>query len=175
MEQSKKEETNSTLSRANVIDRFNGDNKFLSNFYASTFFYEGKKYATVEHAYQAAKSHDPIEQEEIRRAVSPSQAKKMGRSVKLVDGWDDIKAKVMLDLLRIKFQNPFLRHLLLQTGDAILIEGNTWHDVYYGVCRCDKCGWQGQNVLGKLLMSIREEIKAENAIDSQLLKETDES
>lgn len=147
----------------NVIDRFNNENKFLSNFQASTIFYEGKKYATVEHAYQAQKSVDPQEQEEIRNAISPSQAKKLGRRVKAWDGWSDAKAALMLELLRLKFQNPFLRHKLLATGEAILIEGNTWHDRFYGICRCTKCNNQGLNVLGKLLMQVRDEIRLEEA------------
>lgn len=159
------DESSNTLLRANVIDRFNGNNKFLSNFQASTIFYEGKKYASVEHAYQAMKSVDPIEQEEIRNAVSAGQAKKLGKRVKIQDHWNDIKAGIMLELLRLKFQNPFLRHQLLLTGDAIIIEGNTWHDQFFGICKCDKCGNTGQNVLGKLLMQVRDEVLAEEQAD----------
>ena len=143
-------------SERKIIDRFNIDYKFLSNFQASTFFYDGKRYATVEHAYQAMKSTDPIEQEKIRNAVSPSQAKKFGKNVQLRGDWENIKVDVMRELLEIKFQNPFLRHKLIATGDATLIEGNTWGDTYWGVCK-----GVGENVLGKLLMELRDKINEE--------------
>ncbi len=62
----------------------------------------------------------------------------------------------MLDLLRIKFTIPTLRERLLATGDQTLIEGNTWGDTYWGVCR-----GVGLNNLGTLLMQVREECRAE--------------
>jgi hypothetical protein len=55
-----------------------------------------------------------------------------------------------------------LRKKLLATGDATLIEGNYWHDNYWGVCTCENCvsnGIVGRNRLGTLLMKVREEIK----------------
>ena len=60
----------------------------------------------------------------------------------------------MMYLLRIKFSNKRLEHLLLNTEDAILIEGNWWGDKFWGVCR-----GEGQNWFGHLLMSLREEIR----------------
>lgn len=163
--------SSSSSDDANAITRFRGEFKFLSNFEASTFFWKGKKYATLEHAYQAAKSIYPDEAEAIRNAIAPSQAKKMGKMVRTYDGWDDDKAGIMLELLRLKFQNVFLRWKLLQTGNAVLIEGNTWHDTYWGVCKCDKCGNSGLNTLGKLLMQVREEVKAENENDATMAKQ----
>ena len=60
--------------------------------------------------------------------------------------------------MRAKFtQNPKLKEQLLSTGDAILIEGNTWNDRYWGV---DASSGVGKNHLGKLLMKIRSELKA---------------
>jgi predicted NAD-dependent protein-ADP-ribosyltransferase YbiA (DUF1768 family) len=60
----------------------------------------------------------------------------------------------MRDLLRQKFAHPELRRLLLATGDAELVEGNTWGDRFWGVC-----AGRGQNHLGRLLMAIRAEIR----------------
>jgi ribA/ribD-fused uncharacterized protein len=159
------EKTEDSLLQANVINRFNNENKFLSNFQASTFFYKGKKYASVEHAYQALKTLDPDEHEKVRNAVSPSQAKKFGKSLTLREDWDLVKSTIMLELLRLKFQNPFLRMKLIATGNAILIEGVTWHDTFWGVCNCPKHNGEGQNVLGKLLMQVREEVKIEDQSD----------
>ena len=65
----------------------------------------------------------------------------------------------MREVVICKFmQNPDLMKKLLATGDAKLVEGNTWHDNYWGICRCgsrDKCG-TGSNMLGKILMQVRD-------------------
>ena len=61
----------------------------------------------------------------------------------------------MKELLMAKFsQNEDLKKKLLDTGDATLIEGNTWGDKYWGVCK-----GVGKNRLGELLMEVREELK----------------
>lgn len=56
----------------------------------------------------------------------------------------------MTDLCKIKFRDPYLQKLLQDTGDAELIEGNWWHDEFWGVCN-----GIGQNQSGKILMVIR--------------------
>lgn len=152
----------SSPEKPNVIERFNADFKFLSNFAGSTFFHDGKKYASVEHAYQAAKCANPDEFEKVRTAISPSQAKKFGKEAMLRDGWDELKVPLMKTFLDIKFTNPFYRFKLIETGKAIIIEGNTWHDTFWGVCNCPKHNGEGQNLLGKLLMAVRDEIITED-------------
>ena len=65
--------------------------------------------------------------------------------------------------LREKFKDPELREMLLDTGDEELVEGNFWHDLWWGDCGCKKCkDVPGKNILGKLLMELREKIKKEN-------------
>jgi hypothetical protein len=59
--------------------------------------------------------------------------------------------------LKEKFKNTTLRKLLINTGDKVLKEGNTWNDTYWGVNQQGK----GKNVLGRLLMKLRSEIKEE--------------
>lgn len=137
-----------------TIDRFDGEYAFLSNFWNSKVQYDGMEFNSVEHAYQAAKSLDKDERIKIRNAKNAAAAKKLGQHVTLRRDWDNIKLDVMLNLLRQKFVIPELRQLLLNTGDAELIEGNTWNDVFYGVCR-----GRGMNHLGKMLMRIRDEIR----------------
>lgn len=136
-----------------VIDSFRGSYRFLSNFYPSTITYENVVYPTVEHAYQAAKALDAETKESIRVAPTAAIAKKLGQSCKLIGDWEDLKIVIMRELLFLKFALPPLRALLLETGDADLIEGNTWGDTFWGVCR-----GRGQNWLGKLLMEVRAEI-----------------
>lgn len=141
------------------IGRFSGQFSFLSNFYESVLEYEGVKYPTVEHAFQAAKTQDSETRRQIAKMQTPSEAKAAGnRNGILKDfdpiGWELRKDKVMEELLRIKFQNPDLKNLLAQTGNAKLIEGNTWGDTYWGV---DLETGEGANKLGVILEGIRSE------------------
>lgn len=138
-----------------VIDDFSPRLKygFLSNFYLSTIYVDKKPYASVEHAYQAHKVLDTNSQELIRKAATPQEAKKLGRCVQLRSDWEEIKIPLMHSFLRQKFENPFLQHMLLETGEAELIHVNTWNDKFWGVCR-----GVGQNWLGRLLMEIREDL-----------------
>jgi ribA/ribD-fused uncharacterized protein len=139
-----------------TIDSFRGDFGFLSNFYESSIWLDGDRYPSVEHAYQAAKSGDATTKKMIREAKTPGIAKRLGQSCQLSGDWETRKVLVMRTLVREKFKNPLLRSLLLATENATLVEGNTWNDRFWGVCR-----GSGQNWLGKILMEVREECKLE--------------
>lgn len=142
-----------------MIEKFEGKYDFLSNFYESEIEFEGIIYPTVEHAFQAAKTLDIKEREEIAKLPNPSLAKRAGRSVKLRMDWENIKDEVMLTCLRAKFAIPELRERLIHTGNEWLVEGNTWHDNYWGDCSCFKCAnIKGKNTLGYLLCKVRKEI-----------------
>ena len=136
------------------IDRFTGPYAFLSNFYiADVLGVDDTLYPSVEHAFQAAKATGRAERSRIRMAESPALAKYLGQRVTLREDWDRHKRDVMLKLLRSKFtRHTALRTMLLDTGDAELIEGNTWNDTYWGVC-----AGVGENHLGRLLMQVRGE------------------
>lgn len=133
------------------IDKFDGtEYGFLSNFYPSPIEYKGIKYPTVEHMFQALKSLNPVERMAIAAAATPGQAKRMGRRVSLRGDWEAVKVDVMRTALQLKFSDPTLKAKLIATGDAELIEGNTWNDTFWGVCR-----GTGRNMLGTLLMELR--------------------
>lgn len=92
--------------------------------------------------------------------LSPKDAKRRGRNVKLRADWDAVKDGIMEEIVRAKFtQNKDLGEKLLATGDAVLIEGNTWNDRYWGV---DIKTGAGHNHLGKIIMKIRTELKEDN-------------
>lgn len=140
-----------------MIDSFTGKYDFLSNFHISPIlfrFIDEDIYApTVEHAFQAAKSNKMTQQKHILKARTPSEAKKLGRRVDLIEDWDDIRDEVMLRLIRLKFTiHTDLKQKLLDTGEEELIEGNTWGDSYWGVC-----DGEGKNQLGMTLMKVRDE------------------
>jgi ribA/ribD-fused uncharacterized protein len=136
-----------------TIEQFRGEYEWLSNFYPVPVMYDAYVYRSVEHAYQAAKTLDPRERAAIRQCLTAGKAKRLGATVTLRADWDTARRGVMLILLRRKFQRADLRSKLLATGDAVLIEGNTWGDTYWGVCR-----GRGENVLGQLLEQVRAEL-----------------
>lgn len=133
---------------------FEGEHRFLSNFYPCRVTYEGQPYLSSEAAFQAAKSIDP----EVRKGfmyVTAAESKKMGRQVALRPDWDQVKEQVMYDILMDKFtRHDYLRLSLIKTGNAFLEETNTWGDTYWGVC-----GGVGKNRLGALLMNVRDRLR----------------
>ena len=154
-----------------VIRSFKGDHAFLSNFaqldepipcvpgYAMT----------SEHAYQACKTRDFALRQRILNAATPGGAKRLGREIpqnRLVACWDGIRVDVMREVLRIKFDlNPRFASLLLATGEAQIVEGNTWGDTFWGVCN-----GVGENHLGKLLMERRADLKTRTELKVRLVR-----
>ena len=92
--------------------------------------------------------------------MSPGEAKSAGRRLKLRTDWEKVKDQVMEDLVRKKFSDRGLARGLLETEDAELIEGNTWNDQTWGMVKDSDGKWHGQNRLGKILMKVREELRA---------------
>ena len=148
------------------IVKFEEEYRFLSNFWPARIkrnyidddqvpslqVVTWVSFPSVEHAYQASKCVDIREASVFLEDTPAGFAKKMGAKVKLRPDWEVCKDAVMEHWVRRKFQNTELSEKLLATGDAELIEGNTWGDRYWGVCN-----GIGQNKLGKILMKIRAE------------------
>jgi ribA/ribD-fused uncharacterized protein len=152
----------------NRIVHFAYEHDFLSNFYPSPVMFDGMNYASVEHAYQAAKTLDSEKRLVFTSGFNPNlsaaQAKKIGRSLDIREDWEKVKVPVMRELLFRKFAKGELREKLIATGDAYLQEGNWWHDVFWGVCyhkmegkTCRQPEHEafGGNHLGYLLMDVR--------------------
>ena len=128
----------------------------FSNFARYPVHIGGKRWPTSEHYFQAQKFRDAADREQIRRAKTPMIAARLGRdrSKKLRPDWDGARVDVMRVALRAKFeQHPDLRFLLLSTGDAKLVE-HTENDDFWG----DGGDGRGQNMLGRLLMGLRDEL-----------------
>ncbi len=135
-----------------MIVCFDGEYAFLSNFYETPIFYKDLLYQNSEAAFQAQKC--PRRAHEFC-VLPPGKAKKLGRKVELRIDWDLVKNAVMHDVVKAKFtQNPDLRKKLIDTGYEELVEGNYWNDKYWGVCN-----GEGLNMLGKILMVVREELR----------------
>lgn len=139
-----------------AITRFSDAYRFLSNFYPCLIYAtDGVIYPSVEHAFQAHKTLVLSDREQIARLPTPKAAKDRGRTVALREDWEHVKVTIMAALLRIKFADPELRRKLLETGDALLVEGNSWGDNFWGVHKGSR---DGKNYLGRLLMLIRDDL-----------------
>ncbi|GJQ27182.1 MAG: hypothetical protein HBSAPP02_22140 [Phycisphaerae bacterium] len=140
---------------AAAIDSFSGEYRYLSNFWLAAVTYEGKRYPSVEHAYQAAKTLDVGERARIAGLATASEAKRAGRGLRVRVDWEQVKLGVMEQCVRDKFLNHAdLGAKLLATGEAELVEGNDWGDRFWGVCE-----GRGENHLGKILMKVRSELR----------------
>ncbi|HVI01743.1 MAG TPA: NADAR family protein [Enhygromyxa sp.] len=129
----------------------------FSNFAAYPITLGGKRWPTSEHYFQAHKFSDPQLREKIRKAKTPMIAARLGRdrSAPLRRDWESVKVQVMTEAVLAKFtQHDDLRTLLLETGDAKLIE-HTDNDAYWG----DGGDGSGKNMLGIVLMRVRERLR----------------
>ena len=129
----------------------------FSNFSPHPIQLKGKTWPTSEHYFQAQKFAGTHHEEEVRRTKSPMIAARLGRSRArpLRKDWESVKDDIMREALQAKFtQHADLRELLLQTGEASLVE-HTTHDSYWG----DGGNGTGRNRLGHLLMELREKLK----------------
>ena len=138
-----------------VIDKFDGAFRMFSNFYKSPVFLVGACYDCVENAFQAAKVCEREERKPFYHAA-PGDAKRMGRKVQLRADWEDVKQQVMLCMCAQKFSPGTNAYAMLKAARYnLIIEGNTWHDNYWGDCTCKRCsGKSGRNALGEILMRI---------------------
>lgn len=137
------------------IKGFSGEYRWLSNFHQLEYpiNFLGQEFNTTENLYQAMKCNDYEDFVSIANA-SPALAKKLGRQVKLVKNWDLIRLQTMEYVQLLKYEQPTLRNLLIETGDAYIEERNSWNDIFFGVCN-----GIGENHLGKIIMKIRKHIK----------------
>lgn len=130
----------------------------FSNFAAYPITLGKKKWPTTEHYFQAQKFENSADREEIRKANSPMLAARLGRDrkKKLRKDWEAVKVGIMRQALEAKFtQHAELKDLLLSTGSAKLVE-HTANDSYWG----DGGDGTGKNMLGLLLMELREKLSA---------------
>lgn len=140
---------------------FSGKYSWLSNFALCSVRYENVLYPTVENAYVAAKTLN-LDHRRLVQDCYPGQAKKYGKNFDLREDWERIKVLVMKQLLLQKFSQSPYRELLISTDGQYIEETNWWHDTFWGVCE-----GKGKNMLGTLIMDIRDDILAEIVNDSK--------
>lgn len=160
------------LNKPPEIKEFKGAYDWLSNFAPCKFVHLGIEYESTEAFYQAWKFSavdtlkvvigDELVEVNAREYIAKQPAnitKRLGKKAKLCWNWDTVRVEVMKVALEEKFKIPKFRNLLLSTSNATLVEGNWWHDNFWGDCSCPKCkGIPGANTLGRLLMEIRSKL-----------------
>lgn len=126
----------------------------LSNFHVEDLIVDDMLFHCSEAAYMAQKTHNLNEKKALQPLVGGA-AKRFGQKITLREDWEEVKVDAMMKVVRAKFQqSKFCRDLLLSTGDKLIVESNWWGDDFWGICSSF-----GQNNLGKILMSIREELR----------------
>lgn len=133
----------------------------FSNFAAYPLRIDGQIWPTSEHYFQAQKFLDNEHQNAIRSEKSPMIAARMGRDRKrpLRKDWESVKVAVMRKAVLEKFrQHDDHRAILIATKDAKLVE-HTTNDAFWG----DGGDGSGKNMLGRILMEVREILRNEAA------------
>ena len=156
--------------------QFRGKYGFLSNFHKLTnpittgIDNELFSFNTVESAYQSAKSLLPSSRKKFEvkytagSSLGPKDAKEFGNNLRRLGrvrgDWEFIKLQLMYNLVLQKFfYNPDLFKMLLNTGNELLVEDNYFKDEYWG-----RCNGVGLNMLGKILMKVRDDARNHEAI-----------
>ena len=137
--------------------QFKDEYRWLSNFAPVEIEYEGRTFPSLEHAYQAAKSTDSTWKDYCASGVSSGNVKRKSKNIIYQPDWEEVKVEVMSTLVTKKFSVEPYKSQLIETGDLEIVEGNTWGDTFWGV---DVRTGEGMNVLGKMIMEIRDELKA---------------
>lgn len=145
--------------KVGVVKEFRGEYAFLSNYYYNPFTWRGIVFPTGEHAFSCAKTWyltngDPVVwRERILSDPAPVKAKYHGRSMAIdAKQWDANKVQYMREIVHARFQTSEQSMVgpLINTGAMMLVEGNTWNDVFWG-----RCNGKGFNTLGAILMEER--------------------
>ncbi len=143
-------------------------NGWMSNMARFPILHAGKVWLTAEALFQALRFDDSSIKEAIREAKSPMTAKWRAKAHKeqmVVSERSERDVKNMRLVLRLKVaQHPELAQQLLDTGDEVIVEDATSHPggsaKFWGAVLKDGV-WVGENVLGKLWMELREELRKE--------------
>lgn len=147
---------------------FWGNKDIYSNFYNKPFFYKGMKVSCSEVAFMIEKALQFNDQEVVaalRKVTNPAHAKSLGRKIKNYDDaiWNEVRFDKMKEVLSAKFSDPVLAKQLQETGKRIIVEASPV-DKIWGIGLDEnhpdaqnESKWLGQNLLGKVLMDVRDD------------------
>lgn len=135
----------------------------FSNLYKRELEFEGVKYPTSEHAYQAGKARKESVRDWILSAPTPALVAMAAHGLytwDIVPDWSKVKFDRMRGVLYAKFsQHQDLKEILLSTGTSRLVESATVDNAVNRLW--GEVNGKGKNMLGVLLMELREQLSAE--------------
>jgi ribA/ribD-fused uncharacterized protein len=160
-----------------ILRTFSGRYAALSPMYQSGFFFEGGEYQSAAAAFEAAKITNLADRVSfLAWNCKPWEAHRKGKMIPaswIRRDFDSVQPDIMLSIQRAKFSWPEPQRLLASTPGVQLVYGNLVHDNFWGVCSCHEvsaskrkygtgqhCNGTGQNLLGKILMQVRQELLA---------------
>ena len=151
----------------------------FSNFFKSIFIWNillssdgptlgEKTFNCGEQAFHYAKAiifGDEETAQKILNEPEPSKQKELGRTVSNFNNevWNNVSYFIMLQIQIAKFSQPGLYDILMDTGDANIIEG-AYYDKQWGNGKSPNDTFEdnkpnGKNLLGKAIMEAREIIR----------------
>ena len=143
----------------------------FSNWHPSKFKIEGITFENAEQYMMCSKAMTMRDFETAKKILAtsdPRTIKALGKEVKNFNSalWDSVKFNVVFSGCMAKFsQNENLKKALLDTGDKELCEASPY-DKIWGLGVDEQTAkttppetWPGENLLGKVLMKVRDELK----------------
>lgn len=153
------------------ITAFQSKYAWLSNFFPCRIHLQGIDFNSGEHAFQYIKARRngcPELATRILKSNEAKDAKQAGYGITILENWDGEKEEMMSRVIEAKFkQNPELAQKLIATGDSTLVEATS--DRFWGAHATlnskslKEKNWEGNNVLGQLLMTLREDLRRDTA------------
>jgi ribA/ribD-fused uncharacterized protein len=142
----------------------------FSQWWEKEFSVNGISYPTAEHFMMAEKARlfgDKQILEEILKAKTPAEVKKLGRKIKNFDEeiWLENRFKIVVEGNYHKFSDPIYTAFLLGTGNKIIVEASPM-DTIWGIGLAQDSNkiynpntWRGLNLLGFALMEVRDRLR----------------
>lgn len=143
--------------------RFKG--RYISNWFSNMYLCnitsndDGITYKSVENYFQAHKTLDMNVRKEVS-LMSPYESKRWAKGIHPHDDWNH-GLDVMYEALLLKWSQPINRDKLL-SHEGDIVEWNNWNDSKWGVpvyAPYVSGNKQGRNILGCMLIEIRESLK----------------
>ena len=153
--------------RNDDITAFFGKGSPLSNFYPCKVNVQSKEYTSVEKAFQCMKAEECEDTQTLNamlKTEDPVEIKRLGKRITNNDKWQAVSKDIMFAACLSKFtDNIDARNHLLGTGNTLIAEASP--DQYWGtgvhlskVNSLNVNNWSGDNVLGQILMKVRDEL-----------------
>jgi ribA/ribD-fused uncharacterized protein len=148
------------------------DSVFSNWFITDSFLMSGHLFTNSEAAFMWLKAEffkDKVVANKILSNQNPAVVKKLGREIEnfVSEEWDKVKVALMRKACYAKFKNSPHKEFLLATGTKQLVEASPFDKIWgIGFAPCDPNAldekkWLGQNLLGIVLMDIRDEFQNE--------------